>query len=151
MTGFLDDDYGVADARREKVIKRILVAAAIVIIAGLALFFGFRNFREKRQVERFVEFLRQNDYPAAYRLWGCTPERPCRDYPIEEFMKDWGPASPHADVSNVKITRTRSCSTGIIQTLDFGRGEEVNLWVERKDRMIGFAPWPVCSPKMKAG
>ena len=149
MAGFLDD-YGVADERREKIVKRIVIAAAVVIIAGGILYFFFRNFREERQIRTFIDLLNQKNYVAAYALWGCTPETPCRDYPLQEFMKDWGPASPHANISSVKLARTRSCATGIIQTLDFGGGEVVDLWVERKDRTIGFAPWPVCSPRMQA-
>lgn len=149
MAGFLDS-YGVGDARREKVVKWSAIAVVAVAAVASIFYFSFRNFSEKRQIERFVQLLRQKDYQAAYRLWGCSPETPCRDYPMEEFMKDWGPNSPHADMSALKIARMRSCSTGIIQTLDFGKGEEVNLWVERKDHSIGFAPWPICAPRMKA-
>ena len=152
MSGFLDG-YGVEDARREKrekLFKRSLIAVLVVAVASLALYFGFRNFSEKRQIQRFVDLLKQKNYEGAYQLWGCSAESPCREYTLAEFMKDWGPNSPHADLSSLKIARMRSCSTGIIQTLDFGKGEQVDLWVERKDQNLGFAPWPVCSPRMKA-
>lgn len=148
MSGFLDE-YGVSDERREKVTKRVVLALVVLLVAAGSAYFYFRNWREERQARQFVELLRARDYPAAYALWGCSPEHPCRDYPIEEFLKDWGPQSPHANLSALRLTRTRSCSGGIIRTLDFGGGEIVNLWIERRDRTIGFAPWEVCAPRMQ--
>lgn len=149
MSDFLEG-YGVADARRGRMIKRILLSVIGLAILGTALYFQFRNFREESQARLFFSLLKKQDYQAAYRLWGCTPETPCRDYAFDRFLEDWGPKSPHADLSNLKVEKTRSCDAGIIQILDFGKGEKVNLYVERKDRIIGFAPWEYCNPRWQA-
>ncbi|MCC7155385.1 MAG: hypothetical protein IT161_12485 [Bryobacterales bacterium] len=149
MSDFLEG-YGVADARRGRIIKRLILSVLGATAIGIILYFQFRNFGEERQASRFLSLLKKQDYQAAYRLWGCTPETPCRDYAYEKFLEDWGPKSPHADLSNLKVERTRSCDGGIIQILDFGKGDKVNLYVQRKDHVIGFAPWEFCNPRWQA-
>lgn len=149
MSEFLEG-YGVADARRGRVIKWIILSLIAAAVLGTILYFQFRNFGEERQASLFFKLLKKQDYQAAYRLWGCTPETPCRDYAFEKFLEDWGPKSPHADLSSVKVEKTRSCPAGIIQIVDFGKGEKVNLYVQRKDRTIGFAPWEYCNPRWQA-
>ena len=143
------DTYGVRDARREKIVKRLLVIGAVVLIAGIALYFQFRNYAEERQVKTFLEHLRNNDHKAAYALWGCTDANPCPQYPFDKFMEDWGPSSPQAKIADAKIVSSKSCEGGIIQFLRFPDNHEVQLWVERTDKSIGFAPWPICNPRMK--
>jgi hypothetical protein len=149
MADFLDG-YGVADARREKRVKTIIWSLVGIAVLSVILYYQFRNFREERQSSLFLELLKKRDYQAAYALWGCTPETPCRDYALDKFLEDWGPKSPHADLSALKITKTRSCESGIIQILDFGKGETVNLLVQRKDKTIGFSPWEYCNPRWQA-
>lgn len=147
MAGYLER-YGAGEERRERLVKRTVLTALIVVAAAGTFYFLFRNFRETRQAKRFFEYLRAKDYQSAYRLWGCDrPDAPaCRDYPFDKFMEDWGPKSPHADLSALDIKKVRGCSTGVILTTDFGKGNEELLWVDRQSRVIGFAPWPVCNP-----
>jgi hypothetical protein len=149
MTGYLEG-YGVIEARREKTIKRILLALLVVVVAGGTLYLVFRNYREKQQIQLFFELLRNQNYQAAYELWGCTESHPCPDYPMQKFMEDWGPKSPRVDIADLKITRTRGCSTGVIFQVDVGKSEPEYLWVDRGNKLIGFAPWPVCNPRLPA-
>jgi hypothetical protein len=147
MPGYLDQ-YGAGDERREKIIKRLILSVLAVAIAGGTLYFLFRNYREEGKMKAFLADLRKQDYKSAYAHWGCTDAQPCKDYPFDKFMEDWGPKSPHANAAAARVLKTRSCSTSIIQVLDFG-GEEVNLIVDRKTQTVGFAPWPVCNPRMQ--
>jgi hypothetical protein len=142
-------DYGVKDARREKLVKRLAIAAIVLLIAAIALYFQFRDYREQKQISRFIELLRAKDYKAAHALWGCTDAKPCRHYDFDKFMEDWGPQSPQANIEAAKIATKKSCDKGIIQFLEFPGNREVQLWVEREDGFIGFAPWPICNPRMK--
>jgi len=147
MAGYLEG-YGAGDERRLKTTRWILLSALLLVILGLVLYFQFRNYREDQQIKAFVADLRRKDYKSAYALWGCTDQHPCPQYAFGKFMEDWGPASPHANIEAAKVAKTKSCSTGIIQFIEFPGNEEVQLWVERKDKTIGFAPWPVCNPRM---
>lgn len=142
------DKYGVADARREKRIKRIVVALLTVAVIGGALWFFFRNYKEEAKVKEFLSLLERRDYQSAYRMWGCTEATPCRDYKFDNFLQDWGPQSDAADASAIERVKVKSCENGMIQLLRV-KGQEVHLYVDRATLVLGFSPWPVCNPRVK--
>jgi hypothetical protein len=149
MAGYLDH-YGAGEERREKKIRRLVLTALAVVVAAGVLFLIFKNYRQERQVSRFLDLLASQDYQSAYALLGCTAANPCRDYQFTEFMKDWGPQSGHADPKSFHITKTRACGSGVIVTVDSkkdsNKPQEDKLWVQRDDLTIGFSPLPGCPP-----
>ena len=147
MSNFLDN-YGVVDERREKRVKRILYAVLTLAVVGGTLWFLFRNYKEESRVKEFLTLLERQDYKTAYGLWGCTDATPCRDYKFERFMQDWGPKSDAGNVPAIQRSKVKSCDKGIIQLLRI-KGQDVNLYVERATLLVGFAPWPVCNPRIK--
>jgi hypothetical protein len=59
-------------------------------------------------------------------------------------MQDWGPQSARAGrIANYQISRSRSCGSGVVLTIDTG-GEPEYLWVEKRDLVISFSPYPGC-------
>jgi hypothetical protein len=145
MSGYLEI-YGAGAEKRGKRIKRLAIAAFVIIVAGGGLYFALHNYFEVRQAQRFFDLLRKQDYRTAYSLWDCTGAQPCGSYPMERFLEDWGPKGTHADLSALKITKTRGCDQGVIVVADFGKGQVENLWVDRGKHSLGFSPWPVCNP-----
>ena len=143
LAGYLDH-YGVGEEKREKIVKRTLLTIAIVLVAGGALFFYFKNYRQEQRVSAFFERLQNKDYKAAYTFWGCTESTPCQAYPFESFLQDWGPQGSRANVQGYHITRSRSCGSGVILTVNFGQEQQERLWVEKKDNVISFSPYPGC-------
>ena len=141
--------YGVEDARRDRIRKRALISLLAIVVLGGILWYILRDRREKSQLATFFEILRGGRYEEAYRMWGCAKEKPCRDYSYERFLEDWGPQSPHADLRGMNVVRTRSCRTGIIQTIDFSGKDEIHLYVNRGDLVLAYAPWPICDPRIK--
>lgn len=142
MAGYLEQ-YGAGEERREKTIKAALITLAVVLVGGGILFFIFHNYRQEGQAKRFFALLQQHDYQSAYALWVRTPSDRA-GYPFSSFMQDWGPQSGHADVSGYRISRSRSCGSGVILTLDFSKGQEEKLWVQRDDLTMGYSPLPGC-------
>ncbi len=142
--------YGVSDAKREKTVKWIVIGLLSTLIIGGFLYYRFKDFREERQVSQFLEFLSARNYPQAHALWGCTPQKPCRDYNFEKFMEDWGPNSPHAAAAQAKVLDVRACPSGIIATLGFP-AHQTQLWVDRSDKAISFAPWSYQVPSGVSG
>lgn len=152
MAGYLES-YAAGEERREKVrkwiVRGMLATFAALVVCGV-LYFMFRNWREDRQARLFLGLLGRQEYQAAYQLWGCTAQKPCRDYGFDRFIEDWGPKNPRGDIQAARIVKTRSCGTGVIYTLEYGKQDPLLLWVERKDQALGFAPWPACDPRMPA-
>ena len=142
MPGYLDQ-YGAGEEKRIRIIKTVVIAAVALIVVGGALMFIFHNYRQEAQVKRFFALLETHDYQGAYNMW-VRNDSDRRGYPFDSFMQDWGPQSSHRDVSDYKIARSRSCGSGVILTVDFGKSQQEKLWVQRDDLTIGFSPLPGC-------
>jgi hypothetical protein len=143
MAGFLDE-YGVADERRERTIKRVVIAVVIAVVVGLSAFFFFRNRSEEAVMDRFLTTLRDKNYQQGYAMWGCTPQTPCRYYSPERYVEDWGAAGPYKNPADIKIEHVDACDTGVVFDLSYPGADEQGLWVERKTKILSFAPWPRC-------
>jgi len=142
MAGYLDQ-YGAGVEQRLKVIKISIIAVVGALIASGILLFIFHNYRQEQQVKRFFDLVERHDYQAAYQMW-VRNDVDRRGYPFSSFLQDWGPQSDHPDVSRFHITRSRSCGSGVILTVDFDGSKQEKLWVERNDLTIGFSPLPGC-------
>lgn len=147
MSSYLEA-YGAAEeqrAKRIRLIKNSSIVLGCVIIVALVLYGIFKNYSEERQAQTFLSLLQARNYQGAYRLWGCSDTQPCRDYPFDKFLEDWGPKSPHADASSARLGDSESCGSGVVVPLNYkGSQEPVTLWVERNSKIISFAPWPQC-------
>jgi len=157
MAGYLDE-YGAGDERREKRNRWFMISGGVVLGALLVGWFLFgwdkseivrephvarlvqklRNHRQEDEVRQFLDEVKSGQYEAAYRLWG-----PSKEYPFEKFMQDWGPQSQRS-LSSFAIVKSRSCGSGVMITVDFPKGTEESLWVQKRDRTIGFSPFEVC-------
>lgn len=145
MAGYLDQ-YGVSDARREKIIKAVVIALIALVAVGGPLLFIFHNYRQESRVKQFFSLLEAHSYQEAYALWGCTAATPCQGYSMSSFLEDWGPGK--IEVASYRIARSRSCGSGVILTVDFDKNREEKLWVQRDDLTIGFSPLQGCpAPK----
>jgi hypothetical protein len=140
MAGYLDH-YGAGEERRENIVKKALIALAVLIAVGAPLLYIFHNVRQEHQLKQFFSLLATRDFKGAYALWGCTDAKPCTGYSMTAFMQDWGPDK--GDPTKYRITRSKSCGSGVILNVDFGNDRDI-LWVERNDLTIGFSPFPGC-------
>lgn len=143
MAGYLDN-YGVQEARRERIWKKIVAWVVAAGLVALILFLVFRNYSEKRVANSFVDALRAHDYQRAYHIWGCSPEAPCRDYSMQKFMEDWGPNGLYRNAADIQFTIVDACGDGVVLTVQYPNAEPFGLWVDRSTKQLGFAPWPRC-------
>jgi hypothetical protein len=143
MAGFLDE-YGVADARRERTVKYVVIGVVIAAILGLSAFFFFRNRSEERVADAFLAALRNKNYQEGYGLWGCTPKTPCPYYSPERFVEDWGAAGTYKNPESMKVEHVDACDTGVVFDLSYPGANDQGLWVERKTKVLSYAPWPRC-------
>ena len=132
--------YGSTSVLFERIVKAaIIVLAAAALLAG-TYYMSFRNWREERQAGAFFELLQERRYEEAYRMWGCSVEEPCRYYPYEEFLEDWGPEAPFGELTEYSLGRSYTQPDGVIlrYTINGERGDP--LWIELDPPAINFAP-----------
>ncbi len=135
------DEYGVADARREKILKALAVSLVVSVVGGGCLFFWFKNYLEERQVGEFLSRLQSQEYAAAYELWGCSAEVPCQHYSYQDFLEDWGPDSPIGKVERFRLGRSTELDNGVIVEIEVNGRLEPELWVEKDNKTVGFSPY----------
>jgi hypothetical protein len=157
MAGYLDQ-YGAGDERRERRNRGLFIAGGAFLLGLLFWWFLYgwdksevvrephiarmvqklRHHNQEGEVRQFLELLRNRQYEAAYKVWGAN-----KDYPFDKFMEDWG---SQRSISSFEITRSRTCGSGVVITVDFPKGQEENLWVQNADRTIGFSPFAAGCP-----
>jgi len=139
--------YGTGEAHRAQVLHRWKIGISIGIAALLVaviLYAVFRNYHEESIVSGFLGHLRNGEYQDAYRMWGCTEDTPCRDYPYPKFYADWGPQGEHPSAQAAKLGIVQTFGNGVVIQVIYPTGDPVPLFVRKDTGAIGFAPWPEC-------
>jgi hypothetical protein len=137
--------YGIADERRGRTIKWIILICLAVVIIVCAAYLIFHNYSEKRIVRNFLAEINGHNYQAAYRDWGCTAQHPCPNYDYSRFLQDWGPSKKVE--SSWKISSVDGCKTFVTVNVQAQGSELQSLAVERNDQSLGFAPSPECQER----
>ena len=116
--------------------RRLIAVLAFTVMIASYLSYEFWNYREERQVRRFFGALQRQDFQGAYQIWQPTPA-----YSFQDFQQDWG-LNGHelgGPVTQFHVTGSTSRGSGVIVRV-LVNDEEKSLWVERKDKSLGFPP-----------
>ncbi|MDP9169239.1 MAG: hypothetical protein M3N54_01365 [Acidobacteriota bacterium] len=146
MAGYLDQ-YGAGVDRRNKVIARIVSNTLIAIVVFGLGWYLLKNHHQEGVVKDFVAAVRKGDLAGAYRIWGCTHEKPCSAYEFDKFSSDWGPGGDAPDPALFGLTDSESCNQAVLLTVQVNKSRVEKLWVAKGDDTISFAPYPVCPHK----
>lgn len=137
--------YGESDERRGRIIKRIILAAIVVVAIAIGAYLFFHNFAEKQIARHFLADLNSGKYEQAYRDWGCSTEHPCKNYDYGRFMEDWGPTKKTS--SPWKIASVDGCRSFVTVNVQAQGSELQSLAIERDNHVLGFAPSPECQER----
>lgn len=151
MPGILDEGYGVEETRREQTRKRVILGVLIAAFVGLFGYFhlerifgvDFRTIRQKQTINEFLATLEHKDFKGAYKMFGCTPEKPCPYYDPEQFNRDWGPDTPYSR-GGAKIDNVEYCNDVVLFNVSYPNAEPLSLAVDRNTNVVGFAAWQRC-------
>lgn len=143
MAGYLDQ-YGAGEERRNRIIIRSILAVLILVIVVSLTWYLTLNHHQESVVKTFVAALKRGDTQSAYRIWGCTTANPCRDYTYEKFMRDWGPGPNGPDLNVLGLTDSEECNNAVMLTLRVNSSRTEQLWLDRGNDTISFAPFPIC-------
>ncbi len=151
MPGYLDN-YGAGEEQRNRIVSRIGIAVVSLSIVGALGWYLFENHHQESVVKSFLTTLRSGDLQSAYRIWGCTPQKPCSSYNFTKFSGDWGPAGASKpedtpDLAVLALTDSQSCNNGVLLTVDVNKNRTEKLWVDKNGDGISFAPYPICPHK----
>jgi len=132
-------------AERTWVFSRLAKGVAYALLLGIlgysVYWLFFRNWREERQVSQFLSQLESASYDQAYERWGCSVETPCKFYPYDDFLEDWGPESPIGTVATYGLGRSYTQEGGVIIELTINGEKQQNLWVQKDTGAIGYFPY----------
>jgi hypothetical protein len=148
------------DPRPAQRMRRLIALGAALIVAGLLLWWIFRNWPEEHVVDRFFSALERKDFDAAYGIYNADPDwkqhaAKYNQYPLPNFMLDWGPSSEYGVITSHKIDCSKEpdkkgfqSPSGVIVTVIInGRSQPTSLWVEKKSKTLTLSPWELqCHP-----
>lgn len=139
---------------------RLLVSALVIVIAAFLIWWFFRFYPEDHVINKFFAAIEHKDYDTAYGLYFADPEwkqhpQKYNQYPLPQFMLDWGPSSEYGTITSHKIECTTEppskayrSPTGVIVVVSVNkRSETTSMWVEKKSKSISLSPQEViCHP-----
>lgn len=132
--------YATKGLLAERIVKAVLIALAVVALLGAVYYVFFRNWQEELQARRFFRLLQAKQYEDAYVMWGCSVQEPCRYYPYEEFLEDWGPDAPYGTLDEYALGRSFTQVRGVRLRYSINGADGPPLWIERNPDKISFAP-----------
>ncbi len=138
---------------RSKLRRYVISALALVLLVTLAGWYLFRFHREKNTVEHFFDALVAGDTERAYQIW-----KPQASYTYKDFLDDWGSSGYYGPIKSYRIEAAQAApreGSGVIVVVELSpyqpfptdndpvknrRTKEVRIWVERRDKSLGFPP-----------
>lgn len=139
---------------------QLLVTALVLVIAVFLVWWLFRFYPENKVINKFFQAIEHKDYDTAYGLYFADPEwkqhpQKYNQYPLPQFLLDWGPSSEYGTITSHKIECTTEppskayrSPTGVIVVVSVNnRPETTSMWVEKKSKSISLSPQEVlCHP-----
>jgi len=139
---------------------RLLLTALVIVIAIFLVWWFFRFYPEDRVINKFFAAIEHKEFDTAYGLYFADPDwkqhpQKYNQYPLPQFMLDWGPSSEYGTITSHKIectteppTKAYRSPTGVIVVVSVNhRPETTSMWVEKKSKSISLSPQEViCHP-----
>ena len=142
MAGYLDQ-YGAGDERRMKIIKTLVISLVTLAVLGgsPSSFFTITSRSARPSASSSGSRRRITRARTSYGWRARTTAAGILSHPS---CRTGVRRAGTPDVAGYKISKSRSCGNGVILTVDFAKGQQEKLWVQREDLVIGFSPLPGC-------
>ena len=153
-------DPEIAGKRRRRIVIASVLVAGFLLVGVLGFLtnhgWWFSYWPAERIVGHFFDALQKQDYKTAYAIWENDPEwqkhldrKAIRDYPFNDFYRDWGPGGEWGLIKTSKIYGASKCpplgndngSSGVVvDVIVNDRAEHAQVWVEKSDHTLSYAP-----------
>jgi len=134
------------DARRARLIRNSVISAVVAILVIAAATWWFWDWPEQHRVNNFFSAVQAKDFNKAFSIWNNDPDwqqHPDRYklYSMDQFQKDWGPASDYGTIRSHEIVITKTVGNGVVMGVNINGGKTpIFLRVDHKSKQIGFSP-----------
>jgi hypothetical protein len=136
------------DATRDRRRRKVIIVIVIAALLGAGVAYHLRDHSERVTVRKFFADLQKQDYEAAYGVYfhdtNWKQHAPkYRDYPFNDFYRDWGPGGEWGLVKSFHVDCSLSPSGGsgvIVQVTVNQRADHAYVWVQKSDRTLSFSP-----------
>lgn len=119
---------------KERLKVPLAIVTVLVIIGGVA--WKFANYREERQVSRFLDAIRTRNYETAYKLWDAD-ER----YQMKDFLADWGDKGYYtASMRQAEIIDSNTAGGVVIVYAQIDNGAPLALRVDKETLKLSYSP-----------
>jgi hypothetical protein len=130
--------------------KKVRLVSTIVVLLVLAVVGWLNRFWPQKHIaEQFFSDLQKQNYEAAYGVYYADPDwkqhpQNHPQYPINEFLQDWGPGSPWGLIKTFQIYGASNCPGGgsgvVVDLIVNNRTEHAQLYIDKHDRTISTPP-----------
>jgi hypothetical protein len=161
------------DPRPRQRLWRLVAAVLILGVVWFILWYWpiipwfYRYGSQERAINNFFQALENKDFDRAYGIYNADPDwkqHPAKynQYPLPQFMQDWGPSSEYGAITSHKIACSKGTGSGVIVAVNLnGRNCPVTpaaggtpefkaecsqttfTWVEGKTRTLTLSPLPL--------
>jgi hypothetical protein len=134
------------NAARARLIRNSIIATVVAIVVIAAATWWFWDWPEQHRVNNFLSAVEAKDFNKAYSLWNNDPnwqQHPdqYKLYTLDQFQKDWGPASDYGVIRSHDIVITKTVGNGVVMGVTLNGGKTpIFLRVDHKTKQIGFSP-----------
>ena len=143
MTLMDAEQFDAARARRR---RQLIITLVILVLLGGWAAYHFRNYPQRRAVDKFFTALEAQKYEDAYGIWFNDPDwrqhpQKYSGYAYNDFYRDWGPGGEWGLVKSHGVDCSVATDSGVIvQSTVNQRAEHPYLYVTKADKTISFSP-----------
>ncbi|MGH9417043.1 MAG: hypothetical protein ACRD01_10490 [Terriglobales bacterium] len=132
--------------RRRKTARIIGVSVIVVLILVLVGIVYWPRYQARRTVDAFFHALEQKNYQEAYYIWKPVPKL----YPMDAFMRDWGPDSRWGIIKTYHIDQvglpppagggSGGHASGLVAlvTINHIVSDQARIWIQNRTRELSF-------------
>lgn len=119
--------------------RLLLISALVIAVLAISLYLYWPYYRARQTVNQFMNALIRHNYQEAYYLWQADPKL----YPMNTFMRDWGPQSEWGYIRSYKIEAVTvppgGHASGLVVLVKInGIPHEEKIWVENHSEAMSY-------------
>jgi hypothetical protein len=131
-------DPALERRRHRRKVWAVVIVLAVIFI-GTPLYFYWPYWQARKKVAQFMNALQRQNYQLAYYVWHGNPRR----YPMDAFMRDWGPQSEWGPIKSFRIVVVTPppgpAASGLVVLVQINHSpHEAKIWVENHSLDLSF-------------